>query len=51
MLRYTFEWNPVKASENLQRHRISFDRAAEVFQDPKLFLFMTKSTANMRKGG
>jgi len=33
-LRYTFEWDPIKAKENLRKHRISFDRAAEVFLDP-----------------
>jgi len=33
-LRYTFEWNPIKAKENLRKHRISFDRAAEVVLDP-----------------
>jgi uncharacterized protein len=35
MLRYTFEWDPIKAKENLRKHRISFDRAAEVFLDPR----------------
>ena len=34
MLRYTFEWDPIKAKENLRKHRISFDRAAEVLMDP-----------------
>jgi uncharacterized DUF497 family protein len=34
ILRYTFEWDPIKAKENLRKHRISFDRAAEVFLDP-----------------
>ncbi len=34
MLRYTFEWDPIKATENLRKHRISFDRAAEIFLDP-----------------
>lgn len=34
MLRYTFEWDPIKAKENLRKHRISFDRAAEVLADP-----------------
>jgi uncharacterized DUF497 family protein len=34
MLRYTFEWDPIKAKDNLRKHRISFDRAAEVFLDP-----------------
>jgi hypothetical protein len=33
-LRYTFEWDPVKAKENLRKHRISFDRAAEIILDP-----------------
>ncbi|PYU97958.1 MAG: hypothetical protein DMG26_19935, partial [Acidobacteria bacterium] len=33
-MRYTFEWDPIKAKENLRKHRISFDRAAEVFLDP-----------------
>jgi uncharacterized protein len=33
-LRYTFEWDAIKAKVNLQKHRISFDRAAEVFLDP-----------------
>jgi len=33
-LRYTFEWDPIKAKENLRKHRISFDRAAELFLDP-----------------
>ena len=33
-MRYTFEWDPVKASQNLRKHRIGFDRAAEVFVDP-----------------
>jgi len=33
-LRYTFEWDPVKASDNLKKHRVSFDRAAEIILDP-----------------
>jgi len=32
--RYTFEWDPIKAGQNLRKHGISFDRAAEVFLDP-----------------
>jgi hypothetical protein len=34
MLRYTLEWDPTKAGENLRKHRMSFDRAAEVLLDP-----------------
>ena len=33
-MRYTFQWDPIKAKENLRKHRISFDRAVEVFLDP-----------------
>lgn len=33
-MRYTFEWDPIKAKESLKKHRMSFDRAAEVFLDP-----------------
>ena len=33
-MRYTFEWDPIKAQGNLRKHKISFDRAAEVFRDP-----------------
>jgi uncharacterized DUF497 family protein len=33
-LRYTFEWDPVKAKENLRKHGVSFQRAAELILDP-----------------
>ena len=33
-MRYYFEWDPAKASLNIQKHKISFQRAAEVFKDP-----------------
>lgn len=33
-MRYTFEWDSNKARENLRKHKVSFDRAAEVFVDP-----------------
>ena len=33
-MRYTFEWDPVKAKENLRKHGITFERAAELFLDP-----------------
>ena len=31
---YQFEWDPVKARQNLQDHGIAFERAATVFWDP-----------------
>ncbi len=33
-MKYTFEWDPNKARKNLQKHKISFEYAAEVFLDP-----------------
>lgn len=33
-MRYTFEWDPNKAKLNVQNHKVSFERAAEVFLDP-----------------
>lgn len=29
-----FEWDDVKAASNLAKHRVSFDTASRVFQDP-----------------
>jgi uncharacterized DUF497 family protein len=31
---YQFEWDPVKARQNLSEHRVSFERAATIFLDP-----------------
>jgi uncharacterized DUF497 family protein len=33
-LRYTFEWDPNKARSNLRKHKVSFERGAEIFLDP-----------------
>lgn len=33
-MRYTFEWDPVKANENPRNHGVSFEHAAELFLDP-----------------
>ena len=33
-MRYHFEWDPIKAQENVQKHKVSFQRAATVFRDP-----------------
>jgi uncharacterized protein len=33
-LRYTFEWDPNKSLENLRKHKVRFEQAAEVFSDP-----------------
>ena len=33
-MHYNFEWDPVKAQRNLQKHGVSFEEAAEIFLDP-----------------
>jgi hypothetical protein len=33
-MQYNFEWDPAKAKENLRKHQVSFERAAQVFLDP-----------------
>jgi uncharacterized DUF497 family protein len=33
-LQYKFDWDPHKAKQNLQKHNLSFEQAAEVFLDP-----------------
>ena len=33
-MQYNFEWDPVKAKLNLQKHKINFERATEIFLDP-----------------
>ena len=31
---FEFEWDPAKAASNLRKHKIGFELAATVFQDP-----------------
>ena len=33
-MRYRFEWDPAKEKTNIQKHKVSFRRAATVFRDP-----------------
>lgn len=34
-----FEWDAAKASENLKKHKVSFEEAKSVFNDPLLLTF------------
>lgn len=34
-----FEWNPEKATENLKKHRVTFQEAATIFGDPLAITF------------
>ena len=39
-MQYNFEWDPVKAKENLKKHGVSFEESSEIFLDPlQLSLF------------
>ncbi|MCA9732050.1 MAG: BrnT family toxin [Deferribacteres bacterium] len=33
-MNYNFEWDPHKAQQNLQKHKINFESATEIFSDP-----------------
>jgi uncharacterized protein len=33
-VRFEFDWDPAKASSNLEKHKVSFDDAQSVFLDP-----------------
>jgi hypothetical protein len=35
-LTYNFEWDPDKAGSNVKKHRVDFERAAEIFLDPMM---------------
>jgi len=35
----TFEWDEVKARENLRKHKISFDEGKTIFNDPFLLTY------------
>lgn len=32
---FSFEWDPTKAAANYKKHRVTFERAASVFNDPR----------------
>lgn len=33
-MRYNFEWDVSKADQNYRKHKVRFERAAEIFLDP-----------------
>ena len=33
-MQYRFDWDPTKEKANIQKHKVSFRRAATVFRDP-----------------
>ena len=48
---YRFEWSSRKATLNIRKHRVSFDEASTVFDDPLAAIFddETHSTTEVRE--
>jgi uncharacterized DUF497 family protein len=44
-----FEWNPAKASSNVEKHGIDFDTATEIFEDPDLFVIVDSRVYGERR--
>jgi uncharacterized protein len=38
-MKLTFEWDEVKARENLKKHKVGFDEGKTIFGDPLLLTF------------
>ena len=49
-MRFTFEWDDAKASENLKKHGISFPEASTVFADPLARTIPDSFIQPMREG-
>lgn len=41
-MKYDFEWDPIKAKLNSQKHNVSFERATEIFLDPFMLSIFDK---------
>jgi uncharacterized DUF497 family protein len=41
-----FEWDAEKAKSNHRKHRVSFDEACTVFDDPLAFVFLDEDHSN-----
>ena len=44
-----FEWDPVKATGNIEKHAVDFDTATEIFDDPNLFVVIDSRTRSERR--
>jgi hypothetical protein len=50
-LEYEFEWDPPKARLNRRQHRVTFERAATVFLDPRALSIADEGQASTRSAG
>lgn len=39
-MEFIFEWNDIKSKQNLKKHKISFEEAKTVFNDPMSITFL-----------
>ena len=44
-----FEWDDVKAASNLEKHGVSFEKAAQIWDDPNLMVLNAKHIGDKRK--
>ncbi len=46
-MQFNFEWDPIKARRNADKHGVTFEQASEVFEDPMaLTLFDEESSSS-----
>jgi uncharacterized protein len=41
-LQFEFDWDPIKEKSNFQKHKVSFERATEIFLDPFMLSLFDK---------
>lgn len=39
-MEFVFEWDELKARDNLKKHKVSFEEGKTIFNDPFLFTFL-----------
>lgn len=44
-----FEWDSAKADSNVEKHSVSFEEAAEIWDDPDLMVLSGKKKGEKRK--
>ena len=49
-MHFNFEWDPTKARTNLQKHKVSFERASEVFVDPFMLSIFDDTHSSQEDG-
>ena len=46
---HSFEWDPEKAKKNIRKHKVDFEEASSVFNDPMFITVIDKVTKNEEK--